>query len=201
MIADSWGYRGMFTAFAAFALLSPVLAAVTKEVQVDSSQSVKAPKGEGAAVPLSVVLIAISFCLLAGGTFVGQMTRSLAMAERGLPATAISATNSVTGLVLLPLPILLGWLSGRFGRTVILVGTFVSRFASLVLLSIAGQLWQFYAYAAVGGLGSSAQELGSALIADQVPRAKLGRGLAFFRSSIWLGGVAGFALAGVMNSA
>jgi SET family sugar efflux transporter-like MFS transporter len=119
------------------------------------------------------------------------------MNELEFGALAISSTGAVGGLIALPIPLLMGWLSDRSGRKIYLYLGYLACAASLAVLSVSTSLWNFYIvlilqslYVGINGT------VGNALVTDLVPRESLGRGLSLFGATTWIGGVLGFAGAG-----
>ena len=83
----------------------------------------------------------------AGGVF--GLARSLGMARSSFDASAISSTVAAGGLITLPFPLLIGWLSDRIGRRPLLLLCYAAGAASLFILALSTQLWQFWAAAAL----------------------------------------------------
>ena len=119
------------------------------------------------------------------------------MSDLGFGALAISSTGAVSGLVSLPLPLLLGWLSDRTGRKIYLYLSYLAGAASLAILAISLSLWHFFAVSVLQSVlvGVNAT-VGNALVTDLVPRESLGKGLSLLNATSWIGGVVGFAGAG-----
>ena len=97
----------------------------------------------------------------------------------------------------MPLPLLLGWLSDRTERKVFLYAGYVVGLASLAIMAVSTSLWHFSIALALQAIfvGVNAT-LGNALVTDLLPPGSLGRGLALFGATAWIGGVLGFAGAG-----
>ena len=110
---------------------------------------------------------------------------------------AISSTAAVSGIVSMPIPLLLGWISDRTGRKIYLYLGYVAGAASLSILAISLSLWHFFIVSVLQSVlvGANAT-VGNALVTDLVPRESLGKGLSLFGATSWIGGVVGFAGAG-----
>ena len=87
--------------------------------------------------------------LLAGA---GNLGRSLSMNERAFSNAAITTTAAVGGIVSLPFPLALGWISDRVGRKTVILASFLAGAASLLLLIVSRSLWEFWAVAALTSL-------------------------------------------------
>jgi MFS family permease len=147
------------------------------------------------------VILLASGVLGAFGSFIGAFGRSLVM-RADFSNEAITSTVAVSGLVTLPFPILLGYLSDRFGRLRFLALCYASGIAGLLVYSGASLLWQFWAASGlVAFVSYVATAVGSALVVDLVDRPSLGRGLALFSAMGWTGGILGFAVGGYLFTA
>lgn len=122
------------------------------------------------------------------------LIRLIAMSDLGFGPLEISSTGVVGGLIAMPLPALMGWLSDQVGRKTFLYIGYLSIFASLVLLAFSKSLWHFWLVIilATGSSGS----IGNAVVTDLLPKESLGKGLALFGATGWIGGVIGFTIAG-----
>jgi MFS family permease len=110
----------------------------------------------------------------------------------------IASTGAIGGLVAMPFPLLMGWLSDRFGRKTLLFTGYLATFASLILLDFSKVLWNFWIVFALHGIATGSTGIGNALVTDLVPHESLGKGLAVFGSAGWIGGMIGFAAAGTL---
>lgn len=197
-IADRWGFPVMFDAFAIFSLLLPVAALMVQDKAVASPSSVK---GAGAAstpgLGRAFVLLFLASLAAMIGNFVSLLARSLAMKDLGFDAAAISSTGAMGGIVTLPLVWVVGSLSDRLGRKGFLASSYLAAALGLGLLAVSASLWQFWIAVSLMYVQNSVNRaVGSALVADLVLPAALGRGMSLFTATTWLGGVIGFAATG-----
>lgn len=195
-IADRWGFPTMFIALALFAgvgLASGIFLEdkpfVPRPAAV--SRARRLPLGRG-------FYLLIGASVVAGTTlFIGRLATSLAMNELGFLSTSIAGTAAVGGLVTLPLSPLLGRLSDRVGREILLIGCYIAGLLGLLALALASNLAHFWLAAALLSIALYVGTgIASALAADLVPKESLGKGISTFSASNWIGGIVGFALAG-----
>ena len=93
---------------------------------------------------------------------------------------------------------LMGWLSDRMGRKTFLIAGYVMALAGLVMLAFSKVLWHFWIVFVLQGIAmGNGGTIGNAVVTDLLPREALGKGLALFGATGWIGGVIGFAVAGV----
>jgi MFS family permease len=135
--------------------------------------------------------------LLASVTgFFVVLIRSILMNNLKFSPLEISSTGAIGGLISMPFPFLMGWLSDRIGRKSFLFLGYLATFASILLLAFSNALWNFWLVLTLQGIATGSSGIGNALVTDLVQRESVGKGLAVFGSSAWIGGVIGFAIAG-----
>jgi MFS family permease len=118
------------------------------------------------------------------------------MDDFGFDAAAISGAAAIGGIVSLPFPYFIGWLSDRIGRYRLIAGCFIASAVSLGILAASSDLWHFWLACILGaGIGISTG-VASALVIDLIPRESLSAGLARFNATNWIGSIIGFAGAG-----
>ncbi len=184
----------MFSALPVLMLLWPVAA-----LYLEEKEDTRAPSVGGASVPLRreyVLLCAASTLLSVAGFFI-LLLRSFQMSDLGFGPLEISSTGAIGGLISMPLPFVMGWLSDRSSRKPLLVLAYLSNVGALVLLPLSYALWNFWLVVVLQGVASgSSSSIGNAWVTDLLPRESLGKGLALFGATVWIGGIVGFALAG-----
>jgi MFS family permease len=196
-IVDRWGFQALFVAAALLYIGVPVLGLFVTDVKVAPIMNEKAPSS------LSIMLRARPFVLLCFASIIAHIVNSAIILGRPLimdgfnfDATAIASAGAAGGLVATPLPLLIGWLSDRFGRKPFLVLSYLMLIASLIALIAASQLWHFWTSSALQTQLSATLVVGSALMTDLFPKQILGAPLAWFNASPWIGFVIGFSSAG-----
>ena len=193
------GYAGMFIALATVWALWP-LAAIFK---IRDRKATANKDKDKEIVPVSLRSVA-TFQLLAGAVLlsglaisVSRLGLSLSMEAQSFSPGAVSGANVVAGLVSLPLVLLMGALSDRFGRKQMLVLSTVITAGSVLTLVAADQLWHFWLTAALSVAAMTAtRTLAPALATDLLAPEALDRGLPWINASGWLAGVIGYAGAG-----
>ncbi len=196
-IVDRWGYGALFDLLALMALLTALLGFWLEERPA-------LPQKEAAAAPATAPLGAAAWLVLAAtflsgiAGFTGRLGASLAMPAQGFTPGAITVSAAIGGLVALPLAPLIGRLSDRHSRKLLLGLCYLGAALGLGVLAFSTALWQFWlASVLCGVLSYAGTGPASALIADVTPRESMGRALSFFNASMFLGGIVGFALAGI----
>ncbi len=196
-IVDRWGYPTMFSVLCLFSVILPTTAIFVKDKKIEQVPNQTAPEHSekpSFGKAFIVLLLAQLIALIVNGT--GNMGRSLAMNNLGFAATAITSTSVIGGLVMLPFPLILGWLSDRLGRKRMMVICYASYALCMVMFAISKSLWHFWIAATLFGIGFISNSVGTALVTDLVEPKALGRGVSLFQGMGWFGNVIGLAVAG-----
>lgn len=197
-IVDRWGFQTLFSAIALFLVFWPVSAGMLTEIKT-RPEALSTNEVEARPRLSRSYFFLFSASLVASiAGFITLLGRSLLMSALAFNATAISITGAVSGIIAMPLPLLVGWLSDRTGRKIFLYAAYLVGIASLAMLAAAASLWHFSVAIALQAIfvGVNAT-VGNALVTDILPPASLGRGLALFGATSWIGGVLGFAGGGL----
>jgi MFS family permease len=196
-LVDRWGYPTLFSVTAIFLVLWPLSGLFLTEVKTtridreEGGATTKQQLGRSYYYLFSASLVASI------AAFVIVLGRSLLMGELAFNATNISLTGAVSGIISMPLPFLMGWLSDRTGRKVYIVLAYLAASSSLAILAVSSSLWHFATVMALQAFFTGVNgSVGNALVTDLLPQEVLGRGLSLFSATSWIGGVLGFAGAG-----
>ncbi len=193
-IADRWDYPTMFMIAALFSILYPLFGLLLEDREV-----ARVGPGEASTAGRKLRLGGAFFLLLLANImaavvrFVGKMGISLAMNELGFISAAISSTAAVGGVVTLPLPPLVGWLSDRVGRKRLMASCYLASAMGLSVLAVSISLWHFWVAASLVAVLIVSDSVGPALVTDLVPQESLGVGMSLFSATLWAGGIIGYA--------
>ena len=196
-IVDRWGFPTMFTAVAVFLILWPLAGIFLTEKEVERVQGEGRLAKERSRLGRSYHFLFAASLVASVASFIIVLGRSLLMSDLGFGAMAIASTGAVGGIVAMPLPLLMGWLSDRTGRKIFLYLGYLAGIASLSVLAISTSLWHFCIVLVLQTIFMTVSAtVGNALVTDLLPQESLGRGLSLFGATGWIGGVLGFAGAG-----
>ena len=196
-IVDRWGYPAMFSVLAFFTVILPTTAVFVEDKKVERVPNHTAPKHSekpSFGKAFIILLLAHLLALIVNGA--GNIGRSLAMDNLGFAATAITSTGVIAGLVMLPFPLILGWLSDRLGRKRIMILCYASYALCMVIYALSKSLWHFWIATSLFGIGFISNSVGNAFVTDLVEPKALGRGVSLFQGMNWIGNVIGLAVAG-----
>jgi MFS family permease len=196
-IVDRWGYAALFTVVAVYLILWPLSAIFLTEKKTGQGQVKDGHTKKKSAFGRSYSLLFSASLVASIAGFIILLGRSLLMSDLAFGALSISSAGAVSGIVAMPLPLLMGWLSDRTGRKIYLYLGYMTGIASLSVLAISTSLWHFYIASVLQAIFIGVNTtIGNALVTDILPQESLGRGLALFGATVWIGGVLGFAGAG-----
>jgi len=199
-LADVLGFSGMWVALGLIWLVCPAAGLMVRDVSPGPRTARAGSRPEGLWTTAFAVLL-LSAVLGSFGSFIGGFGRSLVM-RSGFTNGEITSTVAVSGLATLPFPVLLGYLSDRFGRIRFLGVCYLLGVGGLLVYSVAATLAEFWlASALVAFVSYVSTGVGSALVADLVGRPAFSRGLASYSATGWLGGILGFAVGGMLFAA
>jgi MFS family permease len=192
-IADRWGFPILLLVSAGGMGLALLCGFFFRDVTVVSripdgprnATSRRAPLGG------SYILLWGSVLLMSLAWYGGALGRIVAMNQLGFAATAISIATAVGGVVSLPVPLVLGWLSDRIGRKRLILFCYLAALAGLLIVAWTQLLWSFWGASALLTVGFTAYPLACALVADIVPPESLGMGLSLISAGSTLGGLLG----------
>jgi MFS family permease len=196
-MVDLWGYTMMFRIFSLFYVILPLTGVLLEDrIVTRISADKEIPKKGRTKLPGVLFLLVAAVIVSQVSRSAGFMGRSLIMNERGFSAAAISSTNVVTGLISVPLFLLLGWLSDRVGRKRLIGLCYLVYTIGMLVLAVSVSLWQFYIFSFLLAFMLVSYSVGSALVTDLVPKESLGRSMSLFLAAYRIGGVVGFFSAG-----
>jgi MFS family permease len=199
----AYGYTTMFYALAAVWVIQPVVGLLGLRDPRITKASVETSSGH-AAVPLGrpfALLLAASLLSIASVS-IGRLGTSLSMQARGFAPDVIASTAIVGGLATIPLALIVGTLSDRFGRRPILAFSYLLAAAGTGTLIAAAAAWQFQLAATLLlAAWCINRAVASALATDLLPPEGLGRGLPRLGSMDSIASIVGFAASGVVMDA
>src|SRR5258706_11083306 len=95
-------------------------------------------------------------------------------------APALSSSVAIGSLMILPLPVFIGWLSDRLGRKPLIMICYLASLIGLAVLAYSFSLWHFLIAMALQSIIGAGVAVGSALITDFVPRESLATPLSLY---------------------
>jgi MFS family permease len=192
------GYPTMFTVLAMFWVLLPLLGVLGLR-GLHIQHPVRVAQGGGDTPPLGRPFKRLLLVGLLGalGINIGRLGVSLSMQSLGFEASAVASTAAVSGLIVMPVSMLMSTLADRLGqRRVLITGYGLAVGGALVLL-VATHLWQFWLAATVLFVAWCVNgAMTSALATDTLAPAALGRGLPRLNATDSLASMLGFLAAG-----
>jgi len=196
-IVDRWGYETLFTVLALFQGFLPLIGTFLEDSAV-SQREEELAENAGSQLGVGFYLILLANTIVSIAFFVYLLGESLFMYSLNFSPAEITGTGAVGALVSLPIIPFAGKLSDRFNRKLLLALCFFVGGCSLIMLSMSTMLWHFWVASSLGATQAYvATTVGLALTADIVPKESLGKGVAMFDSTYWIGGIIGFSLAGL----
>lgn len=199
VIVEHWGYTALFTAAAA-AWIVPIFCGLLLDDHL-RSHTQKEQTVPAARVNSSLWLLLGANILASITNFSAGLARPLLMDRMGFDAGAIASAVTVSGLIILPLPFVVGWLSDRISRKQLLILSYILASVGAVVMITALQLWQFWLSASLFALVGGMVGVGLAYVTDLVPHEGVGSALAYFSATPPLAGVIGYAGTGFILQA
>ena len=197
-LVEQRGYTSMFKILAVFMILWPLSAALLEDKEIKPPGPENTPRQVSQGLGKNFYLMfTISILSSITGFFV-ILIRSIVMNNLGFGPLEVTSMGAIGGLIGMPFPFLMGWLSDRKGRKIILAAGYLIGFASLVMLAFSHAFWHFWLVSGLQGISTATFSIGSAFITDLVPREAFGKSLAIFGSTGWIGGIIGFGAAGYL---
>jgi MFS family permease len=199
-LADAVGYTRMWIFLGLAYLLCPAFALFLKDAPAGVPAPERPARGSGVHWTLPFLLLILCGILGASGSFLGGLGRSFAMQSK-FDAASITSTVAVSGIVALPFTLMVGWMSDRRGRVPLMSLCYAAGSIGLLVYSAAESLISFWVAASlVAFISYVASGVGSALVVDLVDRPAVGRGLAYFGATGWIGAILAFGGGGVAFS-
>lgn len=196
-LADALGFSRLWLVLGLVWLACPAIGLFVRDV---GDRPGDAPGGMvrgGGLLTMAFLTLFIAATLASTGSFISAIGRSYAMGGAGFSGTAITSTVAASGLATFYFPPVVGLLSDRLGRLRFLALCYLAGTAGLIVYASASTLPAFWVAAALVAFVSYVSTgVGSALVVDLVERPTVGRGLALFGATGWIGAILGFTAGG-----
>ncbi len=196
-LVEQWGYTTMFHYVAALLCIGLISSLLVEEKKKTLSSRKEMPAQKAPGLGRSFYLLFAACVLTSMAGFLVLLIRSIVMDDMNFRPFEISSTGAIGGLISVPFPFLMGWLSDRVGRKILILAGYLSSLAAVIMLAISTELWHFWLAIGLGCITTGTHSIGNALVNDLVPVQSLRKALSIFGAAAWIGGVAGFAIAGI----
>lgn len=192
VLVQNWGYPALFTV-AAIAWIIPAFCGLFMQDRMVPRAPLDREVRSSTPVNSALWMLIGANILASITNFSAGLARPLIMDRLGFDAPAIASAVTVSGLITLPLPFVVGWLSDRISRKQLLIISYVLASVGALLMVTALQLWQFWLSASMFALVGGMVGVGLAYVTDLVPSEGVGSALAYFSATPPLAGVVGYA--------
>ena len=202
-LLEGHGYTTLFLVMAVVWIGTPLAGLAVRDAKGGD-----APAGDDAeaGAPLPVRAfgrtyfgLLVAALLVAIAINVSRLGTSLSMEALSFSPAAVASTATVSGLITVPVTLLIGALSDRLGRQRFMTAGYLLAAAAAVALVMAQTLWQFWVAATLAMIAFSVTNaVGSALAADLLPPRALNQGITLFNAVNSAAGIVSFAAAGLV---
>ena len=199
-IVDNWGFSALFVVAMLIEVAYVITAVFLNNHVAEQKVSGYASKA-GMKSRRGFLTLALASTLAYTILFSVNLGRPILMDSLGFDATAISSVFVIGGIVTLPLPFLMGWLSDRVGRRQLLMVCYALIGGGALVLASATTMQAFWFSTLLMTVIGASRSLGTALTADVVRPEILNVSLARYSATSWIGGVVGFGAAGIVIEA
>lgn len=202
-LVNSAGYHAMFVVLGAVWAILPVIGAFKLKVSSDFSPARTAATQRTTARLGANFYRVLAMTLLASIAInTGRLGTALSMQALDFSASAISSTGAVSGLIAIPIVLLIGALSDRLGRKNFLMLGYMAAGSGSLMLALASELWMFWLAATLVLVALCTNgALASALITDTLSPQARQRGLPLINAMNPVAGVLSFTSIGFLMDA
>jgi MFS family permease len=190
------GYPLMFAVLGAVWAIFPVVGFLAVKDERISRPTLAAadPSAASPGLGFTFFLLLSAFLLSATAVSTGRLGTSLSMQALNFSPRAVASTATVSGLVTIPVALLIGALSDRLGRKrFLMLGYFLAAGGALTL-SMATQLWHFWLAATLMMVAFCTNfAVASAFATDMLAPAALSRGLPWLNAMDSVASILSFA--------
>lgn len=196
-LADALGFSRLWLVLGLVWLACPAIGLFVRDVGDRPGAARERMASGGGLLTMAFLTLFIAATLASTGSFISALGRSYVMGGLGFSGTAITSTVAASGLATFYFPPVIGMLSDRLGRLRFLALCYLAGAAGLVVYAGASTLPAFWVAAALVAFVSYVSTgVGSALVMDLVDRPAVGKGLALFGATGWIGAILGFTAGG-----
>jgi MFS family permease len=204
VIVSRWNFMGLFAVIASLELALGFVALLLEDRVSEPRKKEAVPSTRDAYsrnTSTDTLVLMIASVLAHIILYSSILARPMVMNNLGFDLTAISGAVALAGLVSIPLPFLMGWLSDYTGRRKPLALCYLLVGAGALVMANAGQIWQFQLTAVLSTFMGSALPLGTALMIDSSSRTTLSANVSRYNATPWIGGIVGCVISGIVIQA
>ncbi len=199
-LIGSVGYYAMFIVLGMIWAMLPVIGIFRLEINSDVNHA------HATAIRPTTIRLGLAFYRVLAMTLLasiaintGRLGTALSMQAQHFSASEISSTGTVSGVLTIPIVLLIGALSDRFGRKTFLLLSYLLAGGGALVLAFSTDLWMFQAAATLvlAALCTNGA-LASALVTDTLSPQARQRGLPWINAMNPIAGVLSFASIGFL---
>ncbi len=199
-LVHSAGYHAMFVVLGAVWAILPAIGIFKLKISSDINHARTATAQRTTARLGANFYRVLAMTLLASIAInTGRLGTALSMQAQDFSASAISSTGTVSGLITIPIVLLIGALSDRLGRKTFLMLGYMLAGGGALLLAFATDLWMFWIAATLVLVALCTNgALASALVTDTLSPQARQRGLPWINAMNPVAGVLSFTSIGFL---